>query len=157
MTTPIYYVLLIVISLLLFWGIGLLISDLIDDTLGFAISGCMTLIFVIIYCNVTPSSEQMVENNYYAMLEDKPKCIVAGNVNLGCEKDYILWQKDSIEKQHKYDSVKVLLKNSNVKNVFSPGEKTDTTVSDTLRTCIEQCWKFAMNSDIKKCQDECFK
>ena len=30
-------------------------------------------------------------------------------------------------------------------------------VSNTLKSCIEQCWRFGMNSDIKKCQDECFK
>lgn len=156
MTTPIFYAILIVVSLILFVGISIALSGY-EDSLGIGIALVITMIFVLIYGAATPSMEQMVENNYYAMLEDRPKCIDTGDTSLGCKKDYIVWQKDSIIKQHKYDSVKVLLDNSNVKNVSITDVKPDTSVSDTLKTCIEQCWKFAMNSDIKKCQDECFK
>ena len=157
MTTPIFYAILIVVSLILFLVIGIAVSAVLGESRGFWISAFITLFFGLIFCIATPSSEQMVENNYYAMLEDRPKCIDTGDTCLGCKKDYIDWQKDSVIKQHKYDSVKVMLDNSNVKNVTTPDVKPDTTVFDTLKTCIEQCWKFAMNSDIKKCQDDCFK
>jgi len=158
MTTPLFYALLIAISSLSLIGFGIVFSLILDDSIGFGISVVITVIFILIFSIATPSTEQMVENNYYAMLEDRPKCIDAVNVSLGCKKDYIDWQRDSIENQHKYDSVKVKLDNKIIKNVTIPTEvKTDTSISDTLKTCIEQCWKFGMNSDIKMCQDECFK
>ena len=119
----------------------------------------ITIIFIVVYCICTPSYEQMIENNYYAMMEERPKCIDAGDVSLGCKKDYIDWQRDSIEKQHRYDSIKVRLENQIIKTdtALVPVVKNDTNETDSVKTCIEQCWKFAMNSDIKKCQDECFK
>ena len=139
-------------------AVGIAVSSVLGESAGFGISAAITIIFVIIFGIATPSFEQMAENDYYTMLEDRPKCIDAGDVSLGCKKDYIDWQKDSIVKHHKYDSVKVKLENSIVKTVtIAPDVKPDTPVSAPLKTCIDQCWKFAMNSDIKKCQDECFK
>ena len=158
MTTTLFYAILTTGGLILFVGTGIALSAIMEDSIGIGIASVITIAFVFIYGAATPSMEQMTENDYYAMLEDRPKCIDAGDVSLGCKKDYIVWQKDSVEKQHKYDSLKVILENGIIKNVTIPPEvKPDTSVSDTLRTCIEQCWKFAMNSDIKKCQDECFK
>ena len=158
MTTTLFYAILTTGCLILFVGTGIALSAIMEDSIGIGIAVGITIAFVFIYVSATPSTEQMTENDYYAMLEDRPKCIDAGDVSLGCKKDYIVWQKDSIEKQHKYDSLKVMLENGIIRNVTIPPEvKPDTSVSDTLRTCIEQCWKFAMNSDIKKCQDECFK
>ena len=110
MTTPLFYVLLFAVSLILFWGIGILISDVLDDKIGFGISGVITLIYVIIFCIATPNFQEMTENDKYTMLE-KPECIDVGNVSLGCKKDYIVWQRDSIALQHKYDSVKTKLEN----------------------------------------------
>lgn len=159
MTTTLFYAILTAVCLILVVGAGSVLSALMEDSIGLGIAVGITIIFVCIYGAATPSTEQMTENDYYAMLEDRPKCIDAGDVSLGCKKDYIVWQKDSIEKQHKYDSLKVMLANDIIKNVNIPPEvKPDTSVSDTLRTCIiEHCWKFAMNADIKKCQVECFK
>ena len=158
MTTNIFLAILIIGSVL-FSTVSILMMVLSnDDDVGFGIGTVATALFVIFFSILTPSDEQMIENDYYAMLEDRPKCIDAGDVSLGCKMDYIDWQRDSIEKQHIYDSVKVKLDNKIIKNVTIPTEvKTDTSVSDTLRSCIDQCWKFGMNSDIKKCQDECFK
>ena len=159
MTTTIFMTILIIGAVLIFCVVSFLMVSILDDNdSGFAVGIVVTILFVVLFANLTPSTAQMVENDYYAMIEDRPKCIDAGDVSLGCKKDYIVWQKDSVEKQHKYDSLKVILENGIIKNVTIPPEvKPDTSVSDTLRTCIEQCWKFAMNSDIKKCQDECFK
>lgn len=158
MTTPLFWTILYSVSIILFLAIGITVSSIRGNSVGFGISACVTIIFVLIFCIATPNFEQMIENDYYTMPE-RPKCIEAGNVSLGCKKDYIVWQKDSIVKRHKYDSVKVKLENSIIKNVTIPPEvKPDTSVSGTLKTCIEQCWKFGgINSDIKKCQDECFK
>lgn len=93
MTTPLFYVLLIAISSLLLISFGIVFSLILDDSIGFGISVVITVIFILIFSIATPSTEQMVENNYYAMLEDRPKCIDAVNVSLGCKKDYIYWQK----------------------------------------------------------------
>ena len=82
-----------------------------DDSVGFTIGAVATILFVLLFANLTPSMEQMIENNYYAMIDDRPKCIDTGDVSLGCKKDYINWQKDSIKRQHQYDSVKVKLEN----------------------------------------------
>ena len=159
MTTTLFYAILTTGWLILFAGTGIALSAIMEDSIGIGIAAVITIAFVFIYGAATPSMEQMTENDYYAMLEDRPKCIDAGDVSLGCKKDYIVWQKDSVEKQHKYDSLKVMLEKGIIRNATIPPEvKPDTSVSDTLRTCIiEQCWKFAMNADIKKCQVECFK
>lgn len=159
MTTTFFTVLLLIGCVVLFIGCALSLSTILDsENTAIACAFIIIIIFAVGYCIFTPSIEQMIENDYYAMMEDRPKCIDAGDISLGCKKDYIDWQKDSIEKQLKYDSVKVELENNLVKNVTITSEvKPDTSVSGMLRTCIEQCWKFAMNSDIKKCQDECFK
>lgn len=159
MTTTLFYAILTTGCLILFVGTGIALSAIMEDSIGIGIAAVITIAFVFIYGAATPSMEQMTENDYYAMLEDRPKCIDAGDVSLGCKKDYIVWQKDRVEKQRKYDSVKVMLENDIIKNASVPPDvKPDTSVSETLRTCIiEQCWKFAMNADIKKCQVECFK
>ena len=161
MTTNIFLVILIVGSVLIFSTVTILMLVFLnnnDDDVAFGIGTVATALFIIFFTILTPSDVQMIENDYYAMLENRPKCIDAGDVSLGCKMDYIDWQRDSIAKQHNYDSVKVKLDNKIIKNVTIPTEvKTDTSISDTLKTCIEQCWKFGMNSDIKKCQDECFK
>jgi hypothetical protein len=96
---------------MLFLVIGIAISSVCDNLTGFGISTGITILFIVIFGVTTPSFEQMIENDYYAMLENKPKCIDASNVSLGCKKDYIVWQKDSITKQYSYDSVKVMLDN----------------------------------------------
>ena len=129
------------------------------DNIGFAIGTVATVLFIVIFVSCTPSTEQMIENDYYAMMEDRPKCIDAGDVSLGCKKDYIDWQKDSIEKQHKYDSVKVKLENLMIKTdtIRVTVIKNDTRETDSVKTCIDSCWAKTFNADIKKCQDECFK
>jgi hypothetical protein len=101
----------------------------------------------------------MIENDYHAMMKNRPKCIDNGDTSLGCKKNYIDWQKDSIEKQHKYDSVKVKLENLMFKTdtIRVTVVKNDTRETDSVKTCIEQCWNLILNSDIKQCQDECFK
>ena len=112
MTTTIFLSILIIGAILIFGAVSFLIVSILDDNdSGFAIGIVVTILFVVLFANLTPSSEQMIENDYHAMMEDRPKCIDAGDVSLGCKKDYIDWQKDSIEKQHKYDSVKVKLEN----------------------------------------------
>ena len=111
MTTILFYVILYSISIMLFLAIGIAISSVWDNLSGFGISTGITILFIVIFGVTTPSFEQMIENDYYAMLENRPKCIDASNVSLGCKKDYIVWQKDSITKQYRYDSVKVMLDN----------------------------------------------
>lgn len=111
MTTVLFYVILYSVSIMLFLVIGIAISSVWDNLSGFGISTGVTILFIVIFGITTPSFEQMIENDYYAMLENRPKCIDAGNVSLGCKKDYIVWQKDSIMKQYRYDSVKVMLDN----------------------------------------------
>jgi high-affinity K+ transport system ATPase subunit B len=152
---------IIIIGAVLIFGVVsfLMVSILDDNDSGFAIGIVVTILFVVLFANLTPSTAQMVENDYYAMMEDRPKCIDAGDVSLGCKKDYIDWQKDSVEKQHKYDSVKVKLENLMFKTdtIRVTVIKNDTRESDSVKTCIEQCWNLIPNSDIKQCQDECFK
>lgn len=112
MTTVIFDSILIIGAVTVFCAVSLSMTVLLDgDNIGFAIGTVATVLFIVIFVSCTPSTEQMIENDYYAMMEDRPKCIDAGDVSLGCKKDYIDWQKDSIEKQHKYDSVKVKLEN----------------------------------------------
>ena len=160
MTTTLFVSLLLIGGTVLFLGCALTLMNMLDsENTGIACAFIITIIFIVGYCIFTPSMEQMTENNYYAMLKDRPNCIDDRYVSLGCKKDYIDWQKDSIEKQHEYDSVKVKLENLIIKTDTSqvPVVKNDMHETDTVKSCIEQCWKFAMNSDIKKCQDECFK
>lgn len=112
MTTTLFIVLSIIGSLVLFSASASLLANALDDVCtGFVCAFIIVIFFNYGFCKLTPSTEQMIENDYYAMLEDKPECINASHVSLGCKKDYIEWQKDSIEKQHKYDSVKVVLDN----------------------------------------------
>lgn len=112
MTTTIFMTILVIGPVLIFAAVSLKMMILFNnDTAGWIIGTIVTALFVVLFANLTPSSAQMVENDYHAMMEDRPKCIDAGDVSLGCKKDYIEWQKDSIEKQHKYDSVKVKLEN----------------------------------------------
>ena len=112
MTTIVFTLILIIVSLFIFFAMEFLMMKLFDgDIAGQVISIATTALFILFYVILTPSTEQMTENDYYAMMEDRPKCIDVGDVSLGCKKDYIDWQKDSVEKQHKYDSVKVVLEN----------------------------------------------
>ena len=112
MTTTIFMTILVIGAVLIFGVVSFLMVSILDDNdSGFAVGIVVTILFVVLFANLTPSTAQMVENDYIAMKEDRPKCIDAGDVSLGCKKDYIDWQKDSIEKQHKYDSVKVKLEN----------------------------------------------
>lgn len=161
MTSCGFIAIMIIGSVLVFFLVSFSMMVLLDNDDAGWISGIIAFIlFMVLYANLTPSNEQMIENDYYAMLEDRPKCIDAGDVSLvslGCKIDYIDWQRDSIEKQHIYDSVKVKLDTKIIKNVTTIDVKQDTFVSDTIKSCIEQCWNFVMNSDIKKCQDDCFK
>lgn len=161
MTTTFFAVLLFIGSIVLFIGCALSLSTILDsENAVIACAFIITIIFAVGYCIFTPSMVQMIENDYYAMMEDRPKCIDAGDVSLGCKKDYIDWQKDSIEKQLKYDSVKVKLENLMIKadTIRVLVVKNDTHESDSVKACIDQCWKLGgMNSDIKMCQDECFK
>ena len=159
MTSVIFMTILVIGAVLIFGAVSFLMVSLLNDETGFAVSIAVTALFVILFANLTPSTEQMIENDYHAMMEDRPKCIDAGDVSLGCKKDYIEWQKDSIEMQHKYDSVKVKLENlmfkSDTIRVFVV--KNDTNETDSVKTCIDHCWAKTLNADIKKCQDECFK
>lgn len=160
MTTIIFMTILIIGAVLIFGVVSFLMVSILDDNdSGFAVGIVVTILFVVLFANLTPSTAQMVENDYIAMKEDRPKCIDAGDVSLGCKKDYIDWQKDSIEKQHKYDSVKVKLENLMIKTdtIRVTVIKNDAHESDSVKTCIEQCWNLIPNSDIKQCQDECFK
>lgn len=111
MTTALFYTILVTVCLILFLGIGVALSAAMVDPVGIGIAGFITMGFALIFGIATPSTEQMVENDYYAMLEDRPKCVDAGDASLGCQKEYIIWQKDSICKHHRYDSVKVKLEN----------------------------------------------
>ena len=117
MTTILFYVILYSISIMLFFFFFIAISSVWDNLSGFGISTGITILFIVIFGVTTPSFEQMIENDYYAMLENRPKCIDADKVSLGCKKDYIVWQKDSITKQYRYDSVKVMLDNEQ-KEIF---------------------------------------
>jgi hypothetical protein len=151
---------LVIGAVLIFGVVSFLMMSILDNSdSGFAIGIVVSILFVVIFANLTPSTAQMVENDYYAMMEDRPKCIDAGDVSLGCKKDYIDWQKDSVDKQHKYDSVKVKLENLMFKTdtIRVTVIKNDTRETDSVKTCIEQCWNLILNSDIKQCQDECFK
>ena len=159
MTTALFIPILVICAVIIFCAVSFLMLAIFDESVGFGIGAVVTLLFVVLFANLTPSTEQMIENDYHAMMEDRPKCIDAGDVSLGCKKDYIEWQKDSIEKQHRYDSVKVKLENlmfkSDTIRVFVV--KNDTNETDSVKTCIDNCWDKTLNADIKKCQDECFK
>jgi hypothetical protein len=161
MTTTIFITILIIGAVIIFCAVSFPMMEILNgDSVGFGIGVAATVLFIGLFVSCTPSCEQMIENDYHAMMEDRPKCIDAGDVSLGCKKDYINWQKDSIEKQHKYDSVKVKLENQiiNTDTIHVPVVKNDTYETDSVKTCIiDKCWKFAMNADIKKCQVECFK
>lgn len=161
MTTTFFMVLLFIGSIVLFIGSAISLTIMFEsENAGIACALIIAIIFIVGYCNFTPSGEQMIENDYYAMIEDRPKCIDAGDVSLGCKKDYIIWQKDSVEKQHKYDSVKVKLENLIIKTDTASAHvvKNNAHEFDSVKSCIDRCWKFGgMNSDIKMCQDECFK
>lgn len=112
MTTTLFIILLIIGSVVLFFVSAILLANIFDDAnAGFVCAFVIVLLFNFGFCILAPSMEQMIENDYYAMLYDRPECIDASHVSLGCKKDYIKWQRDSIEKQYKYDSVKVLLDN----------------------------------------------
>ena len=160
MTTTIFMTILIIGAVLIFAVVSfLMLSRFNDNDSSFAVGIVVAILFVVLFANLTPSTAQMVENDYRAMMEDRPKCIDSGDTSLGCKKDYIDWQKDSIEKQHKYDSVKVKLENLMFKTdtIRVTVIKNDAHETDSVKTCIEQCWNLIPNSDIKKCQDECFK
>ncbi len=160
MTNVIFDSILIIGAVTVFCAVSFPMLVLFDgDNIGFAIGTVAAVLFIVIFVSCTPSSEQMIENDYHAMMEDRPKCIDNGDTSLGCKKDYIDWQKDSIEKQHKYDSVKVKLENLMIKTdtIRVTVIKNDAHKSDSVKTCIEQCWNLIPNSDIKQCQDECFK
>lgn len=160
MTSVIFTSIIVIGAVIIFCSVSFPMMALFNgDSAGWAIGVFVTILYVVLFANLTPSWEQIVENDYHAMMRHRPKCVDAGDVSLGCKKDYIVWQKDSIEKQHKYDSVKVKLENLIIKTdtAIAPMVKNDTHETDSVKTCIEQCWKFGMNSDIKKCQDECFK
>lgn len=158
MTTTFFTVLLLIGCIVLFIGSALSLSTILDsENAVIACAFIITIIFAVGYCIFTPSMEQIIENDYYAMMKDRPKCIDAGDVSLGCKKDYIGWQKDSIEKQHKYDSVKVKLENLQNK-IIQVEDKTGLADSASVKTCIDRCWThYVLNADLKKCQDECFK
>lgn len=160
MTTIIFMTILIIGAVLIFGVVSLQMMKLFDDdSAGFGIGVAATALFIGLFVSCTPSSEQMIENDYHAMMEDRPKCIDNGDTSLGCKKDYIDWQKDSIEKQHMYDSVKVKLENLMIKSdtIRVTVIKNDTRETDSVKTCIDSCWAKTFNADIKKCQDECFK
>ena len=113
MTTTLFIVIMIVVSVALIFVFGFPAAHATESIDAGLVCGVIIAgIFCVVYCKfLTPSREQMIENDYYAMMKDKPKCFDSGHVNLDCRKDYIEWQMDSIEKRHKYDSVKVLLDN----------------------------------------------
>jgi NhaP-type Na+/H+ and K+/H+ antiporter len=150
---------LIIGAVTVFCAVSFLMVSLLNDSVGFCIAFISTLLFVVLFANLTPSMEQIIENDYIAMKEDRPKCIDVGDVSLGCKKDYIDWQKDSIEKQHKYDSVKVKLENLMIKTdtIRVTVIKNNAHESDSVKPCIDSCWAKTFNADIKQCQDECFK
>lgn len=112
MTTTIFTTILIISAVITFCAVSVLMMLILNDNdSGIAVGTVVTILFLVLFTNLSPSTEQLIENDYYAMMEDRPKCIDVGDVSLGCKKDYIDWQKDSIEIQHKYDSVKVKLDN----------------------------------------------
>lgn len=112
MTTFVFTTTGIIGAVIVFFLVSFSIMILSDNDNAGWISGFVAcILFMVLYANLTPSNEQMVENDYNSMLKDKPKCIDSSDVSLGCKKDYIDWQMDSIEKQHKYDSVKTKLEN----------------------------------------------
>ena len=53
-----------------------------NDTVGWISGTIAAALFVVIFANLTPSSAQLVENDYYAMMEDRPKCIDNGDTSL---------------------------------------------------------------------------
>lgn len=112
MTTTIFATFLIGGAVSIFGVVSFILMEFLDsEEVCFGVGAGVTALFILLYANLTPSTEQMIENDYYSMMKDRPKCIDAVDVSLGCKKEYIDWQKDSIEKQHKYDSVKVKLEN----------------------------------------------
>jgi len=112
MTTTIFTTISIIGAVLILCIVSVLMMLILNDiAAGFAAGIVVTILFVVLFDDLTPSTEQLIENDYHAMMEDRPKCIDNGDTSLGCKKDYIDWQKDSIEKQLKYDSVKVKLEN----------------------------------------------
>lgn len=112
MTTTFFMVLLIIGSIVLLISCTIPLANIFDNfDAGFICAFFITLIFDVGYCIFMPSTEQLIENDYYAMLDDRPKCINAGDTSIGCKINYIKWQKDSIHMQHKYDSIKVVLDN----------------------------------------------
>lgn len=112
MTTTLFMVLIIIGSTILFLGCALSLTNMVNsDVVCMLLSFAITFIFDIGFCLFAPSMNQMIENDYYAMLDDRPTCIDANHVSLGCKEEYIDWQRDSIDAQHKYDSVKVVLDN----------------------------------------------
>ena len=160
MTTTIFVSFLIGGAVGIFFIVSFILMEFLDsEDVCFGVGAGVTALFILLYANLTPSTEQMIENDYYAMLKDRPNCIDSSDVSLGCKKEYIDWQKDSIEKQHKYDSVKVKLENLIIKTdtAWIPVVKTDIHETDSVKTCIDRCWAKTFNADIKQCQDECFK
>jgi hypothetical protein len=112
MTTIVFTTILIIVPLFIFVAVSLPLMILfVGDVTGWVTGIVAAVLFTLFFMILTPSTEQMVENDYYAMMENRPKCIDSDKVSLGCKKDYIVWQKDSITKQYKYDSVKVMLDN----------------------------------------------
>ena len=112
MTPILFDSILIIGAVIIFCTVSFLMMALSDsDSVGWTTGTVVTILFVVLFANLTPSWEQMIENDYNSMMADRPKCIDRRDTSLGCKKDYIDWQKDSIEKQHKYDSVKVKLEN----------------------------------------------
>jgi hypothetical protein len=160
MTTTIFITILIIGAVITFCAVSFPMMEILNgDSVGFGIGVAATVLFIGLFVSCTPSCEQMIENDYHAMMKNRPKCIDNGDTSLGCKKNYIDWQKDSIEKQYKYDSVKVKLENMMFKSdtirVFVV--KNDTNETDSVKRCIDHCWAKTLNADIKKCQDECFK
>ena len=112
MTTILFDAILIIGAVTIFCAVSFPMMVFFDSaSVGWGIGTVVTILFVLLFVTLTPSTEQIIENDYYAMMEYRPKCIDAGDVSLGCKKDYIYWQKDSIKRQHRYDSVKVKLEN----------------------------------------------
>ena len=111
MTTTLFIAIMIVLSVVLIFFFGFIMAHATESVdAGLVFGVIVAVIFCVVYCKfLTPSREQMIENDYYALMKDRPKCIEASRVNLDCKKDYIEWQRDSIEKRHIYDSVKVLI------------------------------------------------
>lgn len=74
MTTNIFLAILIIGLVLIFSTVSIFMMVLLNDNdVGFGIGTLATALFVIFFTLLTPSDEQMIENDYYAMLEDRPK------------------------------------------------------------------------------------